>query len=94
LTSNKKETIMTRDLVVFYLSRALAIVWFTGAILLLITIPACMYKIFSALWAPDDICDQEPVQEPYGAELRFPHSAQGQRTAWDETTGEAERILL
>lgn len=53
--------------VVYYLSRVLAIVWFAGAILLLITIPACMYKIFSALWVADEDCDEQIVQEPYGA---------------------------
>jgi len=72
---------MIWDHAVIYLSRVLAIVWFAGAILLLITIPACMYKIFSALWAPDDSCDQQPVQESYGAQLRFPNSNQGQPPA-------------
>jgi hypothetical protein len=62
---------MIWDHVVYYLSRVLAIVWFAGAILLLITIPACMYKIFSALWMPDDTSDQQPVQEPYAAQMRL-----------------------
>ena len=56
--------------VVYYLSRVLAIVWFAGAILLLITIPACMYKIFSALWVADETCDEQLVQEPYAAYAR------------------------
>lgn len=40
---------MIWDHAVDFLSRLLAIVWFAGAILLLITIPACMHKIYSAL---------------------------------------------
>ena len=54
------------DHVCYYLSRVLAVVWFAGATLLLITIPACMYKIFSALWQADDSADEQPVQESGG----------------------------
>jgi hypothetical protein len=38
----------------------LTIGWFIGAILMLVTIPACMYKIFSALWENDDPEDERP----------------------------------
>ena len=60
--------------------RVLAIVWFAGAILLLITIPACMCKIFSALWLADDASEAHPVQEPYGAQVRFSKATQAEPT--------------
>lgn len=31
-------------------ARVLTWFWFAGAILMLLTIPACIFKIFSALW--------------------------------------------
>lgn len=71
---------MIWDHAVYFLSRVLTIVWFAGAILLLITIPACMYKIFSALWLADDASEAHPVQEPYSTQVRFPKATQGAPT--------------
>lgn len=42
------------DAVVHFLSHLLTLAWFAGAVLMLLTIPACVYKIFSALWEGDD----------------------------------------
>jgi hypothetical protein len=55
------------DVVTHVFSRILTIAWFTGAILMILTIPACMYKIFSALWEGDEEEDQgvyEKVAKP------------------------------
>lgn len=71
---------MIWDHAVYFVSRTLAIVWFAGAILLLITIPACMCKIFSALWLADDASEAHPVQEPYGAQVRFSKATQAEPT--------------
>ena len=46
------------DLVTHVFSRILTGAWFTGAILMILTIPACMFKIFSALWEGDGEEDQ------------------------------------
>jgi len=42
------------DLVTHVLSRILTVAWFIGAILMILTIPACALKIFSALWDRND----------------------------------------
>jgi hypothetical protein len=34
-------------------AKLLTTAWFLGAVLMAVTIPACAYKIFSALWEPD-----------------------------------------
>jgi hypothetical protein len=36
------------------LAKIMTALWFAGALLMIITIPACAYKIFSALWEQDD----------------------------------------
>lgn len=46
------------DLVTHVLSRVLTIAWFAGAVLMILTIPACAVKIFSALWEDSDEEDQ------------------------------------
>ena len=51
------------DAVVHFLSHLLTLAWFAGAVLMLLTIPACIYKIFSALWEKDEYED-EPQQSP------------------------------
>jgi hypothetical protein len=51
------------DLVAQLLAKIATLVWFIGAILMIITIPACAYKIFSALWEPDDPEDTQAVIE-------------------------------
>jgi hypothetical protein len=51
------------DSVAHVFARAATLLWFTGAILMLITIPACIYKIFSALWEPDDAEEAQAVIE-------------------------------
>ena len=48
------------------LAKLATAVWFIGAILMIITIPACAYKIFSALWEPDDPEDTQAVIERRG----------------------------
>lgn len=46
------------DSVTHVLSRLLTIAWFAGAVLMILTIPACAVKIFSALWEDSDEEDQ------------------------------------
>ena len=46
------------DAVVHFLSHLLTLAWFAGAVLMLLTIPACVYKIFSALWEGEDNDDE------------------------------------
>ena len=46
------------DAVTHVLSRVLTIAWFAGAALMILTIPACAVKIFSALWEGNDEEDQ------------------------------------
>jgi hypothetical protein len=48
------------------LSRLLTLAWFAGAILMLLTIPACAYKIFSALWEPDDTEEEQTIYDAPG----------------------------
>jgi hypothetical protein len=45
------------------LSRLLTFAWFTGVALMVLTIPACMYKIFSALWESDDAEEDQAVYD-------------------------------
>jgi predicted outer membrane lipoprotein len=47
------------------LSKVLTFAWFTGAVLMIATIPACAYKIFSALWEDGDEEQEKGVQERY-----------------------------
>jgi hypothetical protein len=47
------------DAVTHLFARLVTLAWFAGAVLMLITIPACIYKIFSALWETDDF-EEEP----------------------------------
>ena len=46
------------DSVTHVLSRVLTMAWFAGAVLMILTIPACAVKIFSALWEDSDEEDQ------------------------------------
>ncbi|HWC16227.1 MAG TPA: hypothetical protein VG498_04405, partial [Terriglobales bacterium] len=46
------------DFITHLFARILTLAWFAGAILMILTIPACMYKIFSALWESDEEEDQ------------------------------------
>jgi hypothetical protein len=48
------------DTLTHFFAHLLTFGWFTGAILLVVTIPACMYKIFSALWEEDGPDDDTP----------------------------------
>ena len=50
-------------------SRLLTLAWFAGAVLMLLTIPACIYKIFSALWESND---SEEEQSIYDARTKSP----------------------
>jgi hypothetical protein len=52
------------DALTHFSSRVLTLAWFAGAALMLITIPACIYKIFSALWETND---SEEEQRRYDA---------------------------
>jgi len=52
------------DAVTHFLSHVLTLAWFAGAALMLLTIPACIYKIFSALWEKDD--SEEELQHSSG----------------------------
>ena len=49
-----------------HFAKVLSVLWYVGAILMLITIPACIYKIISALWEPDDAEQEQAVIERYG----------------------------
>ena len=51
------------DFVAQLLAKLATAVWFIGATLMIITIPACAYKIFSALWEPDDTEESQAVIE-------------------------------
>jgi hypothetical protein len=51
------------DIFTHILSRLLTIAWFTGVALMALTIPACMYKIFSALWESDDAEEDQAVYD-------------------------------
>ena len=51
------------DTFVHFASYVLTYAWLLGAALLLITIPACMIKIFGALWVDDDE-EQAVVERP------------------------------
>ena len=42
-----------------FFSHLLTFSWFAGAALMLLTIPACVYKIFSALWEDSDSAEEE-----------------------------------
>ncbi|PYY01066.1 MAG: hypothetical protein DMG64_15545 [Acidobacteria bacterium] len=53
------------DALTHFFSRLLTFAWFAGAVLMLLTIPACIYKIFSALWETDD--SEEEQQSVYDA---------------------------
>ena len=46
-------------------AKLLTALWFAGAILMLITIPACIYKIFSALWEDDNPEMEQGIAERY-----------------------------
>jgi hypothetical protein len=46
------------DVFTHVVSRILTFAWFIGAILMILTIPACILKIFSALWEGDEEEDQ------------------------------------
>jgi hypothetical protein len=47
-------------------SRLLTLAWFGGAVLMLLTIPACVYKIFSALWEKDDPEEEQTLYDVPG----------------------------
>jgi len=61
------------DAVTHFLSHLLTLAWFAGAVLMLLTIPACVYKIFSALWEGDDHDDelQDSPRTPRGLPEKF-----------------------
>jgi hypothetical protein len=40
--------------------------WFVGAALMAITIPACAYKIFSALWEVDSLEKEQALYDKPG----------------------------
>ncbi|PYY13904.1 MAG: hypothetical protein DMG61_11775 [Acidobacteria bacterium] len=44
-------------------ARLLTFAWFAGAVLMLLTIPACVYKIFSALWETDDSEEEQSIYD-------------------------------
>jgi len=48
------------------LSRLLTFAWFAGAVLMLLTIPACAYKIFSALWETNDSEEEQGLYDAPG----------------------------
>jgi hypothetical protein len=60
------------DAVTYILSRVLTLAWFAGAALMLLTIPACIYKIFSALWDKDDSEEEAGLQNSSGASRKLP----------------------
>jgi hypothetical protein len=47
-----------------YFARVLTWAWFAGAVLMIITIPACAIKIFSALW--EDPEEDAPIPDKAG----------------------------
>jgi hypothetical protein len=47
-------------------ARLLTFAWFAGAALMLLTIPACIYKIFSALWEHDDSEEEQKLYDAPG----------------------------
>lgn len=51
------------DAISHQLSRVITVLWFAGAILMIITIPACIYQIFSALWEPDDAEEDQVISD-------------------------------
>jgi len=52
------------DTLVHVFARVLTWAWFTGVVLMLLTIPACMYKIFSALWTDNSEEDEVVYDKP------------------------------
>jgi len=52
------------DSFVHVASRVLTWAWFAGAVLMLLTIPACIYKIFSALWENDSEQEEAIYDKP------------------------------
>lgn len=52
------------DVLSHYFAKVLTLAWFAGAVLLLATIPACAYKIFSALWQEDSEEDMVNYDKP------------------------------
>ena len=48
-----------------YFGKILVLFWFTGVGLMLITIPACMCKIFSALWEDENPNEEQAVPEQF-----------------------------
>lgn len=51
------------DVAAQFFAKIATVVWFIGAILMIITIPACALKIFSALWESDDPEETQAVIE-------------------------------
>ena len=52
------------DAISHVFARILTFAWFAGALLMILTIPACIYKIFSALWQSDDEEDRVVSEQP------------------------------
>ena len=50
------------DIFSHFFARVLTWAWFLGAGLMILTIPACIYKIFSALWE-DDSPEEEGIYD-------------------------------
>jgi len=47
----------------YYFAKALTWAWFLGVLLMILTIPACVYKIFSALWENDSEQEEEAIYD-------------------------------
>lgn len=56
---------MIWDSFTWVFAKVLSLLWFTGAVLMAITIPACIYKIFSALWEDDNPETEQGIVERY-----------------------------
>ena len=46
-----------------YFAKALTWAWLAGALLMIVTIPACVVKIFSALWEDDSEQEEKAIYE-------------------------------
>ena len=60
------------DAVTHLFARLLTLAWFAGAVLMLLTIPACIYKIFSALWEKTDSEEETGLYNSPGSSRNIP----------------------
>jgi len=51
------------NILTHYFAKALTLAWFLGALLMIVTIPACVYKIFSALWEDDSEREEQAIYD-------------------------------